>query len=426
MKNNPFKTGRYALILQNASYLTAFEIMRMIMPFIAMPYLIRTVGREHYGAVVVAQAIVAFASLLVNFGLDISAVKDIARCRHDPRRTDETVSSVMIIKTTLLLLALAILTLLTHTLPYLHRMAPLLLAAFPVCIADVLIPVWYYQGKENMKPLTLIRFCSIAFYTLTIFIFIRTPDDYPRIPLLQSAGMILSGLISLYCLLAKDKIHLCLPPLADIRRKLIDSAPFFLSRASLAINSQTAKIVCDLFLTRADVTAFDVAQKICNGGMIPMQMFNQALYPNLSKSQDKNLLRRSFGLTTLVTTLVAAAILALSGIATDLLSAGKTPQAAGILQILTLYIFLSGYSVFLGTSTLVAFGHQRPFNLSVILSTLVIILCYTTMITTHNNSIHLYAWTLVLAELTLTACRFHYSRRHQLLHLRDAIPQIHP
>ena len=46
--------GKYGLVLKNASYLTLFEVMRMAMPFIALPYLFRVVGEERYGMVVFA------------------------------------------------------------------------------------------------------------------------------------------------------------------------------------------------------------------------------------------------------------------------------------------------------------------------------------------------------------------------------------
>ncbi|MDR1602129.1 MAG: oligosaccharide flippase family protein [Tannerella sp.] len=421
MKRKPLSLGRYTLIAKNASYLTAFEIMRIIMPFIAMPYLIHTVGKEHYGAVVVAQAIIAFASLMVNFGLDISAVKDIAQSRDSRTKTDETVSSVMIIKATLFFFAWATLNLLIHAVPYFSRISVLLHFAFLTCIADVLIPIWYYQGKENMKMLAIVRFFSIAFYTLTIFIFVRSADDYPYIPLLQSAGMILSGLASCYFVFVKDRVRFYLPPFSVILQKFRASVPFFLSRASLVVNAQMARIMCDVWLTRADVTAFDVAQKLCNGGMIPMQMFNQALWPNLSKSQDKSLLRHSVGVMLLITGAVTVALFLLSGIATDLLSVGKTPQAAGVLQILCFYVFLSGMSILLGASALIAFGHQRSFNMSVILSSIVLLASYALMILTHNNSIYLYAWTLGLAESVVLGYRFLYCRKYGLIRWKDLI-----
>ncbi|MDR1331333.1 MAG: oligosaccharide flippase family protein [Tannerella sp.] len=424
MKMKPLPPlGKYSPIVRNASWLTLFEVMRILMPFIAMPYLIHTVGRERYGAVVVAQAIIAFASLLVNFGLDISAVKDIAQCRDDRRKTDETVSAVMILKTLLFFCAWAILIFLIHASPYFGRMSLLLCNAFPACVADVLVPVWYYQGKENLRMLTFVRFFSIAFYTLTIFIFVRSEGDYANIPLLQSAGLILSGLASCYLVFVKDGVRFRVPAAAVIVRKFRESVPFFFSRASLAVNAQMAKIMCGAWLGNADVTAFDVAQKICNGGMMPVQMFCQALYPNLSKSRDRSLLRHSFGVTALITTAVAVALFFAAGFATDLLSAGRTPQSAAILRILCLYVFFSGFSVFTGASALVVFDRQRPFNASIILSSLVLVACYALMIATGSNSIYLYAWTLVLAECVVLAYRFYYCRKYGLIDWRDAVPR---
>ena len=46
--------GKYGLVLKNASYLTLFEVMRMVMPFIALPYLFGVVGEERYGTVAVS------------------------------------------------------------------------------------------------------------------------------------------------------------------------------------------------------------------------------------------------------------------------------------------------------------------------------------------------------------------------------------
>ncbi|MDR1676240.1 MAG: oligosaccharide flippase family protein [Tannerella sp.] len=424
MKIGPSVFGKFVPVVKNATWLTAFEVLRVIIPFIALPYLFRIVGEDSYGNVVFAQAIVACFSLVVNFGLDISAVRDVARLRNDKPGLDALVSAVMIIKTGLCLVSFLALTACVQTVPRLNRDAPLFYFAFLSCIADVLLPVWYYQGKENMKLLTVIRFFSVTFYTASLFAVIRSAGDYLYIPLLQSGGMILSALVSCYFLFVRDRIRFHIPPLSLIDRKFKESVPFFLSRASLVINTYMAKIMCGFYLSPSDVAAFDVAQKICNGGMIPMQMFNQALYPNLSKSQNRDMLRRSLGITTLITSAIALLLFFLSGWLTDLLSHGKTPEAGSLLQILCIYIFLSGFSIFLGSSALVSFGHQRPFNLSVILSSAVLLICYTLMVATQNNFIHLYALTLVLAECVVLGYRFRYCRKYGLVGFRDML--LHP
>lgn len=41
-------------ILQNTGYLSIIEVIRLAMLFIALPYIIRTVGAENYGMAVFA------------------------------------------------------------------------------------------------------------------------------------------------------------------------------------------------------------------------------------------------------------------------------------------------------------------------------------------------------------------------------------
>ena len=44
------------------------------MPFVALPYLISTVGADKYGLVVFAQAIISYFIIFINFGLDVLQV----------------------------------------------------------------------------------------------------------------------------------------------------------------------------------------------------------------------------------------------------------------------------------------------------------------------------------------------------------------
>ena len=188
--------GKYGLVLKNASYLTLFEVMRMAMPFIALPYLFRVVGEERYGTVVFAQAIVALFALFIHFGLDISAVRDVAIYRNNRERLNQIFSAVIFIKSTLALLVGAILALAIHLIPALGGLSTLIFYAFIACLADIFLPVWYYQGCENMKVLTIVRFLSIAFYTAALFLCIHREEDYPLIALLQSLGLVVSAVHS--------------------------------------------------------------------------------------------------------------------------------------------------------------------------------------------------------------------------------------
>ena len=118
----------------------------------------------------------------------------------------------------------------------------LFLLSFLSCLSEILFPVWFYQGVEKMKYITLIRFTSIFFYTVTVFIFIKNESDYLLIPLLQSLGWLLSGVISFFMLIRVEKISLFVPTIESIRRYFKESVPFFVSRVSVVINASMAKL----------------------------------------------------------------------------------------------------------------------------------------------------------------------------------------
>ena len=131
------------------------------------------------------------------------------------------------------------------------------------------------------------------------------------------------------------------------------------------------------------------------------------------------MLRRSFRIVAVIASCVSAGVFLLSGFVIPLLSHGETPEAVGILRILCLYLFFAGFSVFMGTSSLVSFGYQKPFNVSVLWSTAVLIVCYSLMILSDSSSIYLYAWALVAAELMVSGYRFYYCRKYGLLSVKD-------
>ena len=411
--------GRFTPILKNASWLSVFEIMRMAMPFIALPYLFSTVGAKSYGTVVFVQAIVACFALLINFGFDTSAVKEVAVFRNDKRQLDKIVSSVILIKMLFACVSFILLNCVLAIIPKFSALSTVFYFAFIKCIADILLPIWYFQGKEEMKKLTFIKFFSITFYTASIFLFIKRAEDYPYIALLQSCSMVFSATIACYFVFKKDKIRFYIPPVAFLKEMIKKSAPFFMSLVSLRVNVDMAKIMSGFFLSGTVVAAFDVAQKIINGGMMPMQMFNQALYPHMSKSQDKSMLHHSFRIMVVITSCVSVVIFLISGFVVSLLTRGETPEAVGILRILCLYQFFAGFSVFMGTSTLVAFGYQKPFNVSVVWSTVVLIACYSLMILSGCSSIYLYALATVAAELMVFGYRFYYCKRYGLLSFKN-------
>ena len=407
----------HKIIVQNTGYLSLIEIMRLALPFIALPYVIRTIGADKYGTIVFAQTVISYFVIFVNFGIDVSAVKDVAINRNNRDNLSLVVSSVMIVKSFLCLLAFFVLLLGMMFIPYLAKERLLYLFAFFICFSEILFPVWFYQGVEKMKYLTFIRLVSIIFYTLTVFIFVRSSEDYINVVLLQSIGCILSGGVSFYVLLKIERIRLSFPGFSILKCCFVDSIPFFISRLSVVLNNGMAKLVSGIFFSMDAVAAFDLAQKIATTAMIPMQMMNQAVYPHIANTKSLSFIRKYLIINVFLSLIASLFVYVMSPYIISILAGTQLNSAVLLLRILCLWIFVGGITSYIGAPVLVSFGYSKPFNRSVILSTVSLLLIYLLCYLVDIFSIYNFAITLVLSEFIILIYRFYFCLKLRIFYI---------
>lgn len=402
-------------IVKNTGYLSIIEVIRIVMPFVALPYILRTVGAENYGIAIFAQTAISYFSILINFGLDISAVKDVSVNRENKEELNRIVSAVLGIKLLLFLVSAAILFLFLFFVPFFVAYRSLVLFAFLTCVTDLLFPVWFYQGIEKMKYLTLIRTTSILFYTVSVFLFVKKPDDYGKIVLLQSLGNVLSGLLSVWLLLKVNHVRIVMVNVRYMCQKFKESIPFFLSRLSVELNDKMAKTVSGIFFSMDLVAAFDLAQKICRVALVPMQMLNQAAYPHIAKTLDTVFVRKFLSLNVVLSLVVAVAVCMVAPLAIKIFAGNQLPEAVDLTRILSLWVFFGGITTYIGAPVLVSFGHSAPFNNSVILSSVVLLVLYGIMYLVNMVSIYNFAIILCMAELVILIFRFFYCAKYRII-----------
>ena len=54
------------------------------------------------------------------------------------------------------------------------------------------VAVWFFQGIEKMKFVTLINVLAKVIFTVLVFIFIKSESDYLKVPIFNSLGFIVS------------------------------------------------------------------------------------------------------------------------------------------------------------------------------------------------------------------------------------------
>lgn len=403
------------VIAKNTGFLTIIELVHLLLPFIALPYVIRTIGTERYGMVAFAQTIVAYFIIIINYGLDISAVKDVAVSRDNKTLLNEIVSIVLSIKFLLFLFSFGLFMIGLWIVPFMAEHPILMIYSFIACLSELLFPVWYFQGVERMKYVTIVKCTSLLLYTISVFIFIHKESDFEKVALLQSISVLFSGIIAFYILLRVESIHLFIPSFVKIWKMLKSSFPFWLSRVSVVFNTNLAKTVSGLFLSMESVAAFDLAQRIINAVLIPTRMLNKAAYPHIARTQSRQFATK-FLLFVATIAFVISSITFLTAPWLITFFAGYAMiEAITILRVLCVFVFTTSIVITMGGSILVSFGYPRTFTDSVIVSTLFLCFIYLIIYYLDIQTSFYYALALVLTDIFVLIYRMYFCRKYRLL-----------
>jgi PST family polysaccharide transporter len=109
----------------------------------------------------------------------------------------------MMIKGILTILGFAILAGMIIWIPKFRGDWEVYMLTFGTVVGHTLFPVWFFQGMERMKYITVLNILAKLVFTVLIFVFIRTQSHYAYVPLFNSLGYLVSGVIGIWMALLK-------------------------------------------------------------------------------------------------------------------------------------------------------------------------------------------------------------------------------
>lgn len=424
MSSSPNKTNRWRqlvqenkLFLSNLSYIGVFQVLVLILPLISYPYLIRVLGGDLYGRVAYAQAAAAFAIILINFGLNIMATKEVSVRREDPEALDNIVTKVYVIKTVFFVIASL---LYVMSIFYFETFATnrlLFLLSFGYCLPEWLLPIWYFQGIEKMKYMTLIDSTSKVFFTAIIFFVITDPEHYLRIPVIQTVGTMIGATVGFVLLFKKEGRRFVYVKVSEIVSFVREAIPFFLSRVSAVTISQLSTLFVGKYLGYVEVAWLDLARKIVNILMIPNVSINSAIYPRIAHSQSKSLARKGLIFQGGLGLLIYGLLFVFSPLVVRVLGGVEMLPAIDTVRFYGLLLILYHFNYYIGSPVMIPFGLSKSFNLSVILSLVVFLAIYITLYVTQSFSLNLFIGATIVTELFILCYRAYYCHKYKVFKL---------
>lgn len=156
-------------------------------------------------------------------------------------------------------------------------------------IGQVLFPVWFFQGIEKMKYITILNIVAKSIFTVAIFIFIQNTEDYFYVPILNSLGFIIAGILSLWIIFHNFKINIVTPNYQYMKSIFLESSNLFVSNLSVTLYTASNTFILGLFTDNNTVGIYASIEKLVLAIKNLYVPLYQALFPWLSKKQKKDI-----------------------------------------------------------------------------------------------------------------------------------------
>ena len=387
------------VILQGANYL---------FPLLTVPYLFKTLGVDTFGLINFATAFVQYFVILTDFGFNLSATKYIAANRDDKVKRDYYFVNVLASKFVLFFIGLILMLIIIFSFDKFSSNKMVYLLSYGSVFGGVLLPIWFFQGMEQMKYVTKITLVTRTLSILPIFFLVKSDSDYLLVPLFYSIGSTLAGIIALYYAHKKFNVSFNLKQKSSLQGMILslkESLYFFISRISLSLYTISNTFVLGLLLGNTAVGYYAAAEKLYTALQSMYGPLNQALYPYMVKSQNFKVFKKIFLVVVLINCIGIPICIYESDFIMKIIYHVISSESVLVLKILLGGCLITVPSVLLGYPLLGAFGYTRYTNLTVIISSVFHVVMLMLLVLFDSLTIYSVASLVVVTELIVLGLR---------------------
>jgi PST family polysaccharide transporter len=401
------------IILKNLSFLSMLRFFNIGVKFLLVAYLIRVLGKINYGVLTWVDSIIQYFIIFINFGFNVYAAKYIVENRESKKDINSITTVIFLIKIVLFSLSF----LLLYFLSYFDTFSiykDYLFLMLMTGIGEVFFPIWYFQGLEKLKLATYITVFSRLVLVIGTLLFVLNSDDLIIHIYLIVFSSFVMGLLGYITLVKKFNFSFVSVSKGLFTKVIKEAYMFFLGRfLSLTFNFMTIFLI-GLFYSMDYVSGFDVALKIVLVCIIPFDMLQQAVFPTITRNKDKYLVKKLIGLSLIFGIFLSVILFFFSVELLQLFGGKEMTQFSDVLKNLAIIPPFVALTFMLGTCTLVAFGFNKEFNQSLIISSLVYIFIALFLYFIDELSFWNLIYLRVFSDVILALIRVYYVKKNHI------------
>ncbi|BFU60224.1 MULTISPECIES: oligosaccharide flippase family protein [Rodentibacter] len=358
--------NQYKVQINNFLYLSVVQFGNMVLPLVILPLLLNRLGIDKYGLVIFSQSIASYFAVFIRFGFSTYATQQISYFRNDKGKLSEIFINVVFLEIILFMISIGLffsyfsLIEIVESKIYIYS----LLAAF----LEILLPIWYFQGIERMKYITLINLSAKVVSLLCILLFVKNDSDYLLVPLCYLFGSLIVFLISISILIRSKVINFKLPNITTLIFYMKNSVVFFFSDIMAILKDKTNIMLLGNFIGMHAVAYYDLAEKIVWAFRSIFVNINTAFFPYFSKNKRSKQVKPILISIFILSLLSYIFIIEFSDFIIILLSSSNMLVIKEFLWVMAVYVILASVSSSIGYFLLIPNGYSKSFFKNMMIS----------------------------------------------------------
>lgn len=269
--------------VQNFIFLLTIQASNILISLISVPLLIQSIGLDQFGLVNLSLSVIVLANILVGFGYNLSAPREVALNQGNKDRLSHLVSNIVSSRVLLALVASTFIGIAALGWGMFSEYKWILLFSLLLLFSEATLPVWFFQGLEKMKLVSLANVFAKLLYLAGIVLFIHEPTQSKWVNFLMGlSGLGINLLLLAYIHFQMD-IKFFRPEFGKVYQSIRENWLLFLSNVASYLSVNGGLIILSFFAQAQVLGMFSLAEKIAIVLRLFPSMLIQAVFPNASR-----------------------------------------------------------------------------------------------------------------------------------------------
>ncbi len=284
-----------AKIISNFFFLVLSKGFNIIIPIAATPLIIKNIGIDSFGEIVLIQSICSFFTVLGNYAFDLTAIVELINRKSDIE-FKEIITKVLNTKFFVFLISIPIYFIISYSFFEFQNGIIFILSSYLVVFGAILIPDWVFQSFEDMKFIGITNGISKVFYIITIVVLFKFNKSILIPNIVMGISNIIVGVVGWFIIYKRYNFDIMSLrfSMEIIKKGLKENKSVASSNLLVASYGYSGVIILGTLGLKSELGIYGILERIIGLFRSMVALIGQSIYPKLCSLKDTPFLIQSF------------------------------------------------------------------------------------------------------------------------------------